>query len=208
MGKWIQKFSSTTEYNLAEHDYPNVSLIDGDGLVYASETPSVNDKVMMYFNSGADSGSAVLFNGEASDINITAMWLNDEPITVESQYQGINSGEDYIVKYDINGTVMSDEFSGDLGMAGASDLNTIEFLIPAKVTEVSSLPSNHMNYLVFMGDTPPSVTIDMSSLDADYAYCPDDVVSTYQSSAWGLNLTFVGLSDYDGNLRYWFTPDE
>ena len=200
MGKWIQKFASRAAYEAADHDYPNVSLVDGEGLVYASETPSVFDKVMMYFNSGADSGSAVLFNGEASDNNITAMWLNDEPITVESQYQGINSGEDYIVKYAINGTVMSDEFSGDLGLAGASDLNTIEFLVPAKVTEVNSLPNNHITNLVFLGDTPPSTEVDMSSLEAGAIYVPDDVVSTYQNSAWGSQITVYGLSDYQGNL--------
>lgn len=207
MANFIQKFANRAAYEAADHDLPNVSLIEGEGLVYTPAS-SVNDKVMVYFNGGVDGGDATLFNEEASEQNITAMWLNDEPIFVEPSYQTIQANEDVIVKYAIDGDEITDAFSGDLGIEGASSPSAIEFLIPAKVTEVNSLPNNHMQAIVFEGDTPPSVTIDMSSLDADYAYCPDDVVSTYQSSAWGLNLTFVGLSDYDGNLRYWFTPDE
>lgn len=37
MAKYLQKFNSLEAYNEAEHDYPNVSLIDGEGLVYKAE---------------------------------------------------------------------------------------------------------------------------------------------------------------------------
>lgn len=208
MGNWIQKYDSYDEYEDAEHSYPNVSLV-GLELIYTPAS-SVNDKVMVYFNGGVDGGDATLFNEEASDQNITAMWLNDEPIFVEPSYQTIEADEDVIVKYAINTNEITDAFSGDLGIEGASSPSAIEFLIPAKVTEVNSLPNNHIDYLIFLGDTPPSVTVDMSSLDVtEYAYCPDDAVSTYQNSVWGGGrLTFVGLSEYDGRLREWVNPIE
>lgn len=39
MGKFIQKFNSLEAYNEAEHDYPNVSLVEGSGLLYQAEEP-------------------------------------------------------------------------------------------------------------------------------------------------------------------------
>lgn len=39
MAKFIQKFNSLEAYNEAEHDYPNVSLVEGSGLLYQAEEP-------------------------------------------------------------------------------------------------------------------------------------------------------------------------
>lgn len=38
MALFIQKFADMQEYNDAEHQYPNISLVDGEGLVWEAES--------------------------------------------------------------------------------------------------------------------------------------------------------------------------
>ena len=37
MGIFIQKFASIEDYNGAEHQYPNISLVEGEGLIWKAE---------------------------------------------------------------------------------------------------------------------------------------------------------------------------
>ena len=39
MANFIQKFADMQEYNDAEHQYPNISLVDGEGLIWEAESP-------------------------------------------------------------------------------------------------------------------------------------------------------------------------
>lgn len=37
MAQFIQKFDSLEDYNAAEHQYPNISLVEGEGLIWTAE---------------------------------------------------------------------------------------------------------------------------------------------------------------------------
>ena len=37
MGNFIQKFASIEDYNADEHQYPNISLVEGEGLIWKAE---------------------------------------------------------------------------------------------------------------------------------------------------------------------------
>lgn len=39
MGNFIQKFASIEDYNASEHQYPNISLVEGEGLIWTAEKP-------------------------------------------------------------------------------------------------------------------------------------------------------------------------
>lgn len=37
MAKFLQKFASIEDYNASEHQYPNISLVEGEGLIWKAE---------------------------------------------------------------------------------------------------------------------------------------------------------------------------
>lgn len=39
MAQFIQKFASIEDYNADEHQYPNISLVEGEGLIWTAEEP-------------------------------------------------------------------------------------------------------------------------------------------------------------------------
>lgn len=39
MAQFIQKFTSREDYNASEHQYPNISLVEGEGLIWTAEEP-------------------------------------------------------------------------------------------------------------------------------------------------------------------------
>ena len=39
MANFIQKFTSMGDYNADEHQYPNISLVEGEGLIWTAEEP-------------------------------------------------------------------------------------------------------------------------------------------------------------------------
>lgn len=39
MAQFIQKFESMEDYNASEHQYPNISLVEGEGLIWTAEKP-------------------------------------------------------------------------------------------------------------------------------------------------------------------------
>ena len=43
MGNFIQKFASMDDYNVSEHQYPNISLVEGEGLVWTAEEEKKSD---------------------------------------------------------------------------------------------------------------------------------------------------------------------
>lgn len=40
MANFIQKFTDAREYENAEHQYPNISLVEGEGLIWTAEEPA------------------------------------------------------------------------------------------------------------------------------------------------------------------------
>lgn len=47
MADFIQKFNSLEAYNAAEHDYPNISLVEGEGLVWKAEAEAQEPDVLL-----------------------------------------------------------------------------------------------------------------------------------------------------------------
>ena len=47
MANFIQKFADMQEYNDAEHQYPNISLVEGEGLVWEAEAPAQEPDVLL-----------------------------------------------------------------------------------------------------------------------------------------------------------------
>lgn len=45
--KFIQKFESIEEYNDNEHQYPNISLVEGEGLIWEAEEPEQEPNVLL-----------------------------------------------------------------------------------------------------------------------------------------------------------------
>lgn len=43
MGNFIQKFTSMEDYNASEHQYPNISLVEGEGLIWNAEEEKKSD---------------------------------------------------------------------------------------------------------------------------------------------------------------------
>lgn len=47
MAKFLQKFQDAKAYENAEHQYPNISLVEGEGLIWTAENP---DKATILFS--------------------------------------------------------------------------------------------------------------------------------------------------------------
>ena len=46
MAQFIQKFESIEDYNAAEHQYPNISLVEGEGLIWTAEAEAEPDVLL------------------------------------------------------------------------------------------------------------------------------------------------------------------
>lgn len=202
----LKKFETEAEYQAAELNYPSVAWVtSGDTFHYDKAEPQPEtEKVALAFTSAEQSGTIKLYNGDAADANlITGLTFNGEPIDpIVPEIFNVPLESVNVIEYDIDGTAIFDAFAGDLTDVGASDLPSIELLIPSFVTDVDYLPDNQIDNLVIMATTPPEVAVDFSSLNAQNLYVPDAAVSTYQSSTWsgGGVLTILPLSEYEGNL--------
>ena len=210
----LKKFSTEADYSAATLNYPAVSWVTSGDTVHFDRTaptpPTVNDKVMMAWTTGehgvGDIALANLGSTEPTEI-FTSITLNDVDVLSLVDSSGVltNYGQantDYVAKYGlIEDSTISDIFSGDLGGSWGSDTPMVDFLIPAQVTSVDSLPSDVVN-LVIEVETPPTVSFDFSSFNASLVFVPDSAVNTYKSSTgWSSVSTKIRpISEYQGNL--------
>ena len=72
--KYINKFESTAEYEAAELLYPNVSLIEGEGLRYVAEEPAPKDYSKDFFTTIAKSDGTISFNGSSPTYHFSYRW--------------------------------------------------------------------------------------------------------------------------------------
>lgn len=101
MANFIQKFRYEREYNEAEHDYPNVSLIEDTGLVYQATDPCflteteaqmlenqavIEDLARAYSESGSFDGDFYLLKDDAQE-----MLENMSPDDVNSVLDGLEN---------------------------------------------------------------------------------------------------------------------
>lgn len=204
----LRKFSTETEYTAATLNYPAVSWVTGtDEVHFDKVAPVVNDKIMIY-NGSTFMGSSdiILYNG-AMQITPTSYFTSISVNNVEQSdltdwiLEGASlEGESYLLKYSIIGTTIGELFSGEIGVVGTSGADGIDFLAPAQITQINSLPSNIVN-LVIEATTPPTTSLNDSAFDRFQAvYVPNSAVSAYQS-AWGNQFSSIyPISQYQGNL--------
>lgn len=213
MANNLRRFNTESEYQQASLNYPAVSWITATDNVHfdkTAPTPTVNDKVMIAWTSGdgAQGTDIVLWNGGLSlpptDL-FNSLTVNDVDVMSTVGQDGTlenysTSDTDYLVKYElIDDSTITDIFSGELGGGWGSSVGKVDFLIPSQVTEIQTLPSNVGN-LVVEAETPPTQSLDWSSMhDVDF-YVPDNAVSVYQT-AWNQVVgNIYPISEYQGNL--------
>lgn len=98
--KFLQKFDDMQEYNDAEHQYPNISLVDGEGLVWVAESPEPDvllnaRKIRWNVTDGQERTSvdypSISFDDAQTLINalnngdelVATGWFDDGEITIE-----------------------------------------------------------------------------------------------------------------------------
>lgn len=207
----LRRFSTEAEYQQASLNYPAVSWVTSGDTVHFDRTaptpPTVNDKVMMAWTTGEHGvGDIQLVNLGSTDPTekFNTLTLNDVDVLSLVRDDGVlvdygQANTDYLAKYGLKeDSTISDIFSGDLGGSWGSDTPMVDFLIPAQVTSINSIPSDVVN-LVIEATTPPTVSLDWSSFRGT-AYVPDNAVSVYQA-AWDLSSSqILPISEYEGNL--------
>lgn len=208
----LKKFATEADYSAATLNYPAVSwVVSGDTVHFDKTAPVVvNDKVMMAWHSPSDEPSGkdiILWNGGASmepELLFVSLTLNDVDVRAVAGQSGTLGNysvpdTDYLAKYElINDTTITDIFSGDLGGGWGSNAGNVDFLVPAQVTEIQSLPLNVGN-VVIEAATPPTISVDWSDFVGDI-YVPDNAVSVYQT-AWNQVVgNIYPISEYQGNL--------
>jgi hypothetical protein len=213
MANNLKKFNTEFGYSGTSLNYPSVSWVTAtDNVHFDKSAPVViNDKVMMAWHSPSDEPSGkdiALWNGGASiepELLFVSLTLNDVGVMdIAGQGGTLNNystpDTDYLVKYElIADTTITDIFSVDLGGGWGSSAGEVDFLIPSQVTEIQSLPQNALN-LVVEAATPPTTSIDWSSMHGKVFYVPDNAVSAYQA-AWNQVVgNIYPISEYQGNL--------
>lgn len=211
----LKKFSTEADYSAATLNYPAVSwVVSGDTVHFdkSGSTPTVNDKVMMAWHSPSDvpSGKDIVLVNAGSSFRPTdyfdSLTLNDADVMSAIDGGGTlhnysTPDTDYLAKYGLKvDSIIGNEFSGDLGGGWGSSVDKVDFLIPAQVTEIQSLPDNVGN-LVVEAATPPTTSLNWCSVGSLTLYVPTDSISAYQA-AWELvqGSTILPISDYQGNL--------
>lgn len=208
----LKKFATEAEYQAASLNYPAVSWVTSGDTVHfdkSGSTPTVNDKVMMaWYNGEHNAGDIHLVNLASEDPTdkFNTLTLNDVDVLSLVRDDGIllNYGlanTDYLAKYGLKvDSTITDIFSGDLGGSWGSDTPMVDFLIPAQVTEINSIPSDVVN-LVVEATTPPTASLDWSGFEGN-VYVPDSAVNTYKSaSVWSsVSINIHPISEYEGNL--------
>lgn len=207
MANNLKKFNTQAEYENATLNYPAVSWVTGTDVVYFdAEEPVTNDKIMIGFYSQDAENTIILYNGEASDTDFTSITLNDVAVyPIVPELQGATEADtDYVVKYGSNYTIVTDAFSGDLGIGGASNVPSIEMYLPSTITEIDFFPNNQITALVVDSTTPPSSIGTWSDLNPNLTavYVPDEAVNAYKSDGfWGsIEDNIYPISEYQGNL--------
>jgi hypothetical protein len=217
MANNLKKFTTEAEYTAATLNYPAVSWVTSGDTVHFDKTAPVvvNDKVMLCWTTpnNVPADTVVIYNCGTSapptdyfdsitfnDVEI----ISQAPSAYDCSLDNAtipNSAVTYTIKYHLNSaneTQIGDEFAGELGGGFGSDPKLVDFLVPAQVTEIQSIPNNVGN-LVIEAATPPTTSIDWSSI-TPVIYVPDNAVSVYQT-AWSVMLEHIKpISEYQGNL--------
>lgn len=212
----LKKFATEADYSAATLNYPAVSWVTATDNVHfdkSAPAPTVNNKVMMAWHSPSDESSGKdihLWNGAVSlppqDLFIS-LTLNDvdvmSTIGADGTLESYSTPDtDYLAKYElIDDDTITNVFDATLGGGWEFwyDASKVDFLVPAQVTEIQTLPQ-HLGNLVIETATPPTFSAGWSDFSDMNVYVPDNAVSVYQT-VWEEKASNIHpISDYQGNL--------
>ena len=204
----LKKFATEADYSAATLNYPAVSwVVSGDTVHFDKEAQPDTPKLLIgveWVNAG-EGANFTLYNCESTTplSSIDDVVFDDTTVGTGSCYIYTEGATYHMAQYILKGTVVGEEFAGELAFGSASDAEGFEMLIPSQVTEISYLPSNNISALVIEATTPPSIDYTSSDFDnIDAIYVPDDAVNTYKATSPWLDISgkIYPISDYSGNL--------
>lgn len=179
MANFIQKFEDAKDYNASEHQYPNISLVEGEGLIWTAENPN---KETILFNDSEikwtlDDYTYDYAESGALDVDIEA---------VNNLYIALVNPKDYGVStsnawYEWNGTRY--DANVELKSGGDAKSDNVEFNIVLSVATRSAAPQLYYKFTLS----------DYSRTSGRYE---NVVVEEMESriAHWGLNYTIEEAS--------------
>lgn len=111
MANFIQKFADMQEYNDADHQYPNISLVDGEGLVWVEEAPEpdvlLNARKIRW---------NVTDGQERTSVDYPSISFEDAQTLINA----LNNGDELVATgwYDVNGKSFTGEVTYELDGSG------------------------------------------------------------------------------------------
>lgn len=207
----LKKFATEADYSAATLNYPAVSwIVSGDTVHFDKTEPAApNDKIIAcgVFTSSESNINVHIYNqfGTSPSTYFSEITIDDVPMNPISAQTVISPqiNVPITVKYDITTTTVNDCFVIDILSVGSPAPNMFEFLIPAKITSIDGLPSNHeFSALVIEATTPPAFNSTYSSGLSAQIYVPDESVNDYKAhSDWTAIADVIHpISEYSGNL--------
>lgn len=179
---YIQKFADAREYENAEHQYPNISLVGGEGLIWTAEEPA---RATILFN-----GSEIKWTlDDRSDWDYAKYGELDIDLeAVNNLYFALANPKDYGVStsnawYEWNGARY--DANVDLKSGGDAKSDDVEFDIILSVATRSAAPQLYYTFTLS----------DYSQTAGRY----NNVVISEkngQNATWGLNYT-IGAPSQD-----------
>lgn len=142
MANFIQKFADAREYENAEHQYPNISLVEGEGLIWTAENPN---KETILFN---DSEIKWTLDDYIFDYAESGA-LNVDIEAVNNLYFALANPKDYGVStsnawYELNGTRYDANVT--LKSGGDAKSDNVEFNIILSVATRSAAPQLYYTF--------------------------------------------------------------
>lgn len=189
MANFINKYADITAYEIDEtKQYPNVSYIDGDSIVFAETVAPPYAGLTVYYNVVDPSVDVTLFNGGGSSSSSSSsesgggsavpasMKVDGNDEAVISSWRFATAGV-HIVKYTFENGYMNVDFNVS---------NAIKAIYGTGVTSIASSFIS-IGYEIYMAsETPPSIVDDGTySWPADI-YVPEAGYNAYiNDQTWG-----------------------
>lgn len=139
MAQFIQKFASMEDYNAEEHQYPNISLVEGEGLIWTAEAEmnydisiSIGDKSYLecsvFSNESADRETSTFDHPEWREgLNNLWSYLSSGSRLVDDNYTITYTNS----KGDIETANFAHDFADVSGKKSAADYSQYRFgIIP------------------------------------------------------------------------------
>lgn len=167
---YIQKFNSIEEYNASEHQYPNISLVEGEGLIWNAENP---DKATILF-SDSEIKWTIDDRSQWDYAKYGALNIDLEAVNRFYKAVGNNTISTSNAWFEWNGTRYDAEVA--LKSGGDAKSDNVEFDIILSVATRSAVPQLYYGFA-------------LSDFDKETGLYSNVVINENngQNATWGLN---------------------